>query len=327
MRKRMIEGQVALVTGASSGVGWQTAVKLGEEGMRLCLSARREEPLEQLRDELRARGVDVIISPGDVTSDEDVERVVADCIRHHGRLDVLVNVPSVQLFSRFEDYAWPEITRIMDVNFFGYLRLTRAVLPHFHRQGRGHVINVLSVFAEMGFPLFSIYAASKHALMGWADSLRLELRGSGIDVSNILLPTIATPFYDVAPTRLGHEPRPPPPVYSPEAAARAVARCAHRPRARHVPSLLQGKLALGARRWAGPLVDVVLAQLGPRMVTSPKPVDRPEGNLFLPREERFGAHGTARATPFWLRQGMNAAVLLGVLGASGLLARRLLPTS
>lgn len=307
-----LAGQVALVTGASSGVGWQTAVRLAGDGMRLCLSARRHDALQELQTELAAGGAEVMVVSADVTRAEEIERVVAECIARFGRIDLLVNVPSVQLFAPFEDYAWDEITRIMDVNFYGYLRTTRAVLPVFRRQGGGHIVNVLSIFAQMGFPLFSIYAASKHALLGWADSLRLELHGTGIEISNVLLPTIATPFYDVAPTRLHRQPRPPPPVQAPELAARAVARCARHPDPHHVPVLLQGKLALVARRAAPALVDAVLARWGQRMVTGARPVHRPEGNLFSPAEPPFGPRGTAQVTPTWLRFGLNAITLAGI---------------
>lgn len=317
MKRRAITGQIALVTGASSGVGWQVACRLAAEGARLCLTARRREPLEKLAQELTKRGADVIIVPGDVTRPDDVDAVVAACLERFGRIDLLVNVPSVQLFARFEDYRWDEITRVMDVNFFGYLRTTRTVLPVFRRQGSGHIINVLSVFSQMGFPLFSIYAASKHALLGWADSLRLELQGSGIDISNVLLPSIATPFYDVAPTKLDRNPRPPPPVYTPELAAGAVARCARHPNPHYVPVLLQGKLAFLLRRLAPALVDPVLGRWGARWVTGPTPVHRREGNLFLPDKEHYGPKGTVRATPAWAMMLLGAMSVAGIVGLAG----------
>lgn len=321
MAKRKLAGGVALVTGASSGVGWATALELGREGMRLCLSARRTDPLLELQEALARRGVEATVIPGDVTDPADVEQVVRGCVARYSRIDLLVNVPSVQLFSRFEDHRWEEIVRIMDVNFFGYLRLTRATLPVFRTQKSGHIINVLSVFSEMGFPLFSIYAASKHALRGWADALRMELHGSGIDVSNVLLPSIATPFYDVAPTRLERLPRPAPPVYSPEWAARAVVRCALRPNPRCVPSLVQGRLALAAKRWLPAVVDPVLARAGPSIVTGKQHVHRPEGNLFAARERRFGPKGTARVTPTWVRRAIAAANVAGLLAVAALGAR------
>lgn len=322
MMKRKLAGGVALVTGASSGIGWQTALHLAQEGMRLCLSARREEPLRELKEELTRRGAEAMVVTGDVTDADGVEHVVRECVARYSRIDLLVNVPSVQLFSRFEDYRWEEIVRIMDVNFFGYLRLTRAALPVFRRQKRGHIINVLSVFSEMGFPLFSVYAASKHALRGWADSLRMELHGSGIHVSDVLLPSIATPFYDVAPTRLERLPRPAPPVYSPDWAARAVVRSAIRPNSRRVPSLVQGRLALAAKRWIPALVETVLARVGPSLVTGRRTVHRPEGNLFAAPERPFGPKGTARVTPTWLRRALLAGNVAGLIGVAAFSARR-----
>lgn len=317
MKRHEIAGKVALVTGASSGVGWQVACRLAAEGARLCLTARRREPLEKLQEELTRCGADSIVVPADVTRPDDVDEVVAACLERFGRVDLLVNVPSVQLFARFEDYRWAEITRVMDVNFFGYLRTSRAVLPQFRRQGSGHIINVLSVFSEMGFPLFSIYAASKHALLGWADSLRLELHGSGIEISNVLLPSLATPFYDVAPTKLDRNPRPPPPVYTSALAARAVVRCARHPDPHHVPVLLQGKLALLLRRLAPALVDPVLGRWGAAWVTGPQPVHRREGNLFSPDKEHYGPKGTVGATPAWAMMLLGVVTVAGIIGLGG----------
>src|SRR5437899_7991370 len=131
MAKRDLRGCVALVTGASSGVGWQSAIRLAEAGVRLCVTARRGEALERLRAELIRRGSECLVAPGDVADPADVERVVTECVRVYGRVDLLVNDAAVQIYAPFEQYTWEEIERVFQVTCFGYLRFARAVLPHF----------------------------------------------------------------------------------------------------------------------------------------------------------------------------------------------------
>lgn len=162
---RSLDGQVALVSGASSGVGWQTACALGEAGMKLCVTARRQGELERLQRSLEARGVEVLAVAGDVTRADDVERVVGRCVDRFSKLDLLVNVPSVQLFAPFEGYRWEEIDRVVDVNFYGYPRLARAALPWFPAEERTHPQRGLHLLRD-GVPLFYIYAATKHAVLG-----------------------------------------------------------------------------------------------------------------------------------------------------------------
>ena len=103
MRRQDLKGQVVIVTGASSGVGWQSAVRLGEAGARLCVTARGAEGLRQLREHLESRGVECLGVPGDVTVQEDVERVVRECVEHYGRVDVLVNDAGVQSYGVFDE--------------------------------------------------------------------------------------------------------------------------------------------------------------------------------------------------------------------------------
>jgi len=309
-----LEGRVAIVTGASSGVGWQTAVRLADEGVRLCITARRKEALDRLARELEQKGAECIVVRGDVTRDEDVQRVVSECMRHYGSVDILVNNAGVQIYAPFELLAWSEIQRVFDVTFFGYLRFARAVLPHFRRQGSGHIINVLSMLSKGAAPLLSAYSAAKHALLGWEESLRLELRGSGIEVSGVLVPSVATPMFDHAPTKLGFAPKPVPPTYDPDVAARAIVRCARSPRRESVPVFLQGSLVLWLNHWIPRLGELLLGRWGTSMqMQRDLPIDRPAGNLFRPMTEGVGPRGSIQPTAQWKRLGLSA----GILGIAG----------
>lgn len=322
MGRQDLRGQVAIVTGASSGVGWQSAVRLAEAGVRLCVTARSAEALERLCQDIRASGGEAFAVPGDVTVAEDVERVVAGCVERYGRVDLLVNNAGVQSYGDFDALPWEHITRIFDVNCFGFMRFARAVLPHFRRQGSGHVLNVQSMLAQGAAPLLAAYSASKHATLGWAKCLKLDLAGTGIEVSNILVPSVSTNMFAHAPTLLGRAPQPVPPTYDVDVVGKAVVRAARRPGRTLVPVFLQGKLILAMDAIAPWVGDFILSRWGKRMQMREQPVDRPEGNLFQPMPGVMGPQGPVRPTPRWMRFSATAAIaaLAGgaVLGVTGL---------
>ena len=318
---------MAIVTGASSGVGWQSALRLAEAGVKLCVTARRQSALEQLRVEVLQRGGECLVSDGDVTVAEDVERVVRECVAHYGRVDLLVNAAAVQSYGDSDQLPWVHITRVFDVNCFGYFRFARAVLPHFKKQGHGHLLNIQSMLAAGSAPLLSAYAASKHATLGWAQSLELELHGTGIQVSNVLVPSVSTPMFDHAPTMLGRKPVPVPPTYDVDLVARAVVRLAKRPGRTSVPAFLQGRLMLWLNGLAPSVGKAVLSRFGARMQTTDVPLDRPEGNLFTPVEQGVGPRGSVPPTPAWKRFSATlglAALTGGVVGGAVLGTRGLL---
>ncbi|MFN7130893.1 MAG: SDR family NAD(P)-dependent oxidoreductase [Myxococcales bacterium] len=309
-----LKGKVAIVTGASSGLGWQSAVRLAEQGVKLCVTARREDALRQLARDIEARGGECLVVAGDVSDDEQVREVVRRCLAHYGRIDVLVNNAAVQMYAPFEQYTLDEYRRIFDVTFYGYLRFAWAVLPHFRAQGSGHVLNVLSMLSKGAAPLLSAYTAAKHALLGWSKCLRLELYGTGIEVSGLLVPSISSCMFDHAPTRLGRAPKPVPPTYPTDKLARAVVKLAKKPNPEYVPVVLQGKLPLLLEQLAPWFGAGVLGRWGDRMQMRDEPVDRPEGNLYEPMAEGVGPNGSIAPTPRWMMLG--GASLLAVAGAS-----------
>lgn len=321
MSERDLSGQVAIVTGASSGVGWLSAVRLAETGVRVCVTARRRSALERLRGEIEAAGGECLAVPGDVASHDDVATVVEGCVSRYGRVDMLVNNAAVQTYATFEDYTWDEIERVFDVTCFGYLRFARAVLPHMRRQGSGHIINVLSMLAVGSAPLLSSYTAAKHALLGWQECLSLELSGTGIAVSGILLPSVSTPMFDHAVMKLGRQPQPIPPTYDTQIAARAVVDCARKPTGRYVPVILQGTLMIWLQRLAPWLGQAILSRWGKRLQMRDEPRDPERGNLFEPVPEGVGPYGSVPPTPAWVRYAAGGALAaLALSAASGLVA-------
>jgi len=319
MAKESLAGKVAIVTGASSGAGWASARALAAQGVRLCVTARRRQALETLRDEVIAAGGECLVVPADVTRDDEVREVVATCLKHYRRLDMLVNSAGVQIYGYFDRLEWRQIERVFDVTCFGYFRFARAVLPHFRDKNQGQIINVLSMLSLGGAPLLSVYSAAKHALWGWAQCLELELYRTGISVSNVMAPSIATPMFDHAPTQFGRAPRPVPPTYSPDVVARAVVRLAKKPRSKSIPVFLQGGLIVFVNRYLTKLGSYFLSHFGERMQMSHERIDRPEGNLFRPMAQGVGPRGSVPPTPKWkLWGGTTAAVLLMGAGVAGL---------
>ncbi len=313
--RQELKGKIAIITGASSGVGWQSAVRLAEEGVRLLVVARRGEALELLCRELRAKGHEAYAFVCDVTEQEQVEAAVTECLNRYGKIDILVNNAAVQAYGYFDQLSWEEIERTFQVNAFGCFRFARAVLPHFRRQRSGHIINVASMLSVGAAPLLSAYTAAKHAQFGWSEALRLELHGTGIDVSAVLVPSVSTPMFDHAPTHFDAAPQPVPPTYHPDVAAMAVVKVAKKPKSKEIPVFLQGSLIIWAQRLIGPLTDRIMGRFGARMQMRNEPVHRPRGNLFEPIPQGVGPMGSVPPTPKWKRYGGTAAIAAIAAGA------------
>src|SRR5436305_3697700 len=172
-----IEGSIALVTGASSGIGEATAKRLALAGYKVYGTSRRRAPAGQRLFEML---------PLDVTSDESVEAAVGELMRLHGRIDLLVNNAGFSIApAGAEESSMAQARSIFDTNFFGIVRMTRAVVPHMRRQGGGRIINIGSVLGFLPAPYMALYAATKHAIEGYSESLDHELRTKGIRVSVI----------------------------------------------------------------------------------------------------------------------------------------------
>jgi NAD(P)-dependent dehydrogenase (short-subunit alcohol dehydrogenase family) len=173
----IMKSKVALVTGASSGIGKATAERLAEAGYKVFGTSRRAAPPEQ-------RSVEMLIL--DVTSARSVEAAVKAVIERAGRIDVLVNNAGFGVApAGAEESSIEQAQSIFDTNFFGIVRMTRAVLPQMRRQGGGRIINIGSVLGFLPMPYGALYAATKHAIEGYSESLDHELRTRGIRVSVI----------------------------------------------------------------------------------------------------------------------------------------------
>ena len=172
-----MKSKTALVTGASSGIGEATAQRLAAAGYKVYGTSRRGA---------QAGRRSFAMLPLDVTSDESVETAVAEVLRSDGRIDLLVNNAGFGVApGGAEESSIEQARSIFDTNFFGIVRMTRAVVPHMRHQGSGRIINIGSVLGFLPMPYGALYAATKHAIEGYSESLDHELRTSGIRVSVI----------------------------------------------------------------------------------------------------------------------------------------------
>jgi short-subunit dehydrogenase len=178
-----MKGRRLILTGASEGIGRALALELAARGARVALAARDRDRLETLAQECRARGGEALAIPTDVTSGQDLEWLVTETVKSFGGLDVVIHNAGITMWSRFDALTDLSIfERLMEVNYLAPVRLTAQALPHL-KQSRGLLVAVASLAGLTGVPERSGYAASKHAMIGFFDSLRIELAGSGVDVS------------------------------------------------------------------------------------------------------------------------------------------------
>ncbi len=186
---------VTLITGASSGIGAELAYQLAEQGAWLALAARDESRLNAVAEECRRRGGRALVLKTDVTDAKQCEAMVAATVKEYGRVDTLVNNAGVGMWARFEEVQDLSLfEKIMRVNYLGSLYCTYYALPHL-KSSRGRIIAVSSLTGKVGVPTRSGYAASKHALVGFMDSIRIELKAAGVSV------TIASPDFVATPIR------------------------------------------------------------------------------------------------------------------------------
>jgi dehydrogenase/reductase SDR family member 7B len=178
------QGKVVWITGASSGIGAALARAFARRGARLILSARRADALAEVEATLRAEGAaGTALLPLDLADGESLGGKVPDALARFGRIDLLVNNGGISQRSLAKDTGIEVDRRLMEVNYFGTVALTKAVLPHMLERREGRIVVVTSVTGLFGTPLRSGYAASKHALHGFFDSLRAELAGTGVEVT------------------------------------------------------------------------------------------------------------------------------------------------
>ncbi|TBB53732.1 SDR family oxidoreductase [Rhizobium ruizarguesonis] len=192
-----INGKVALVTGASSGIGAATALKLAEAGAKVGIAARRIDKLADLKKEIVSKGGEVLVIEMDVVDPAAVEAGVKKMVGAYGSIDILVNNAGLMPLSDVDQFKVDEWHRMVDVNVKGLLNTTAAVLPQMINQHSGHIFNMSSIAGRKVFKGLSVYCATKHAVAAFSDGLRMEVgQKHNIRVTCIQPGAVATELYD-----------------------------------------------------------------------------------------------------------------------------------
>jgi short-subunit dehydrogenase len=246
---------VALITGASSGIGAAVARELGRQGYRLVLAARSTDILQQLAGELTRAGTPALPVPTDVSQPDQLQRLVRRAIEHFGQIDVLVNNAGIGETRAFAPGAEGLADLTIHTNLLAPITLSRAVLPHMLARRSGHIINIGSVAGHVALPDNDSYSTSKFGLRGYTQALRRKLLGSGVHVSLVSPGYIRTAMTATVPV----------PIPGPKVVARAITRLLARPKSevvvpgyyrfliwlnKSLPGLIDVGLRLGRkRRW------------------------------------------------------------------------------
>jgi len=328
---RPLSEQVIVITGASSGIGRATALAAAGQGARLVLAARGEDALEATRGAVEDAGGEALAVPTEVADAGQVRALGRHAVERFGRIDTWVNAAAVSVYGEFLDLPVEEFRRVVDVNLMGTVYGTKVALDQMRRQPEGGaVVNVSSGLGDRAVPLQSAYSATKYAVNGLGDALRVELAHADLPlrVATIKPASIDTPFFGHARSRTGQAPRPFPPVYAPEVVADAILYAATHP----VRELSVGGGAVGLsllQRLAPRLLDWQLRLVGYAAQQSdrPKPpaaADNLEAPVAGPGDICGGWNGRRFSVATWLgthpaarRALLGGAALAGVVAARG----------
>jgi len=258
-----MKGSRIILTGASEGIGRALALALAARGARLALAARDRDRLESLAQQCRAAGGEAIAVPTDVTSQQDLEWLVAETVKSFGGVDVVVHNAGITMWSRFDALQDLSIfERLMDVNYLAPVRLTALALPHL-RASRGLIVAVASLAGLTGVPERSAYAGSKHAMVGFFDSLRIELAGSGVDVTVVAPDFVVSEIHKraIGPDGepLGTSPMQQSKLMTAPECARQIARAMEK-RQRQLLMSTRGKLGMWLKLLAPGIIDRIAAK-------------------------------------------------------------------
>lgn len=291
----MSERKIAVVTGASAGVGRATARVFAENGFDVALLARGEAGLAGAARDVEAAGGRALVIPTDVARFEEVEAAAGQVEVEFGPIDVWVNDAMTTVFAPSWDVKPADFARAVEVTFLGQVWGTTAALARMRPRDRGSIVNVGSALAFIGIPLQSAYCSSKFACRGFFESTRAELlhEGSHVRLSMVHLPAVNTPQFDWCETTLEYHPQPVPPIYQPEIPARFILEAALSGRSTKVIGSWNKMLVVAGRLFPGLGNQYAARGAWDTQLTGEKvAADRPV-NLYKPADQEVdhGAHG------------------------------------
>ena len=302
-----------VITGASSGIGLATALRLSTPDARLVLISRNARALEDAARQCREKGAQVLIMAGDMGSEIDVERIGRAAVETFGDIDVWVNNAGVSVYGDFLSISNQQFQKVIQTNLMGYVHGARVALEQFHASGNGGVlINVASGFGTFPSPYAGSYVASKYAVRGLSASLRQELydkHHADIHVCTVIPATIDTPFYRHAANVSGKKLQAIPPVYPAEMVATAISRLITHPKAETVVGGV-ARLTSVFHRLSSYLTEYGLARYIPFFNYAKAAAPITDGDLF-----QASTNTTAQVSGDWptkSRYIFNAALMIGV---------------
>jgi short-subunit dehydrogenase len=240
IKLKKLKDQVIVITGATSGIGLTTAEEAAKGGAKLLLAARSEHSLTEIVQQINASGGEAIAVPCDVSDRVQVENVAAAAITRFGRIDTWVNNAGLGLYGRLDEVSDADSRRLFDINFWGVVNGSLTALPHLKLQG-GALINLGSEVSEAYVPILGMYSATKHAVKGFTDALRVEIEDidkAPVSITLIQPTAVNTPFPQHSRNYLPHEPKLPDPTIDPKQVAEAILKAAVKPtRAKRVGTM------------------------------------------------------------------------------------------
>ncbi|HEY4647528.1 MAG TPA: SDR family oxidoreductase [Gemmatimonadales bacterium] len=230
LKLKKLADQVMVITGATSGIGLATAKRAAQRGARVVLCSRNEPELQETVTAIQDAGGSAVAVVADVSNPGDMERLASTAVETFGSLDTWVNNAGVSFYGRLTEVAIEDMRQLFEVNFWGMVYGSRAAVARLGGSG-GALINIGSIVSDRAIPLQGTYSASKHAIKGFTDALRMELEEEGAPVSVTLIKpsAIDTPYFQHAKNYMSVQPKPPAPVYAPEVVANAILRAAEHP--------------------------------------------------------------------------------------------------
>ena len=269
MAEPHLRDNVVIVTGASSGIGRALALRLADQGACLALAARNVEQVEQVADQCRQRKGKALVVPTDVAQQEQCQNLIERTVTEHGRIDTLINNAGISMWVRFEELqTLAPLEQIMRVNYFGSVYCTHYALPHL-KKTRGRIVTISSLAGKTGVPTRSGYAASKHAVVGFFDTLRIELAPYGVSVTLIYPGFVSTEMrkraFGADGTPLGQSPVQETKVMTAEACAQLIIPAIAR-RKRELVMTFRGK----AGQWLKLLKPLLVDRIASRAIEQGK---------------------------------------------------------
>lgn len=291
IKLKPLQQQVVVITGATSGIGLATARRAAERGARVVLCSRNESELKQTASQIEQAGGTARWVVADVANPEDVERLAATAIEEFGSLDTWVNNAGVSFYGRLTEVAIEDMRQLFEVNFWGTVYGARAAVARL-RQNGGALINLGSIVSDRAIPLQGAYSASKHAVKGFTDALRMELEEEKAPISVTLIKpsAIDTPYFEHAKNYMDVQPKPPAPVYAPEVVANAVLRAAEHP-VRDITIGGGGRFITAMGTALPRLTDFYMERAMFSAQRSNVPTEKRAGNLYHPSGEENAERG------------------------------------